>query len=246
MQIDNEFTVGVPIATAWETLTDLEGIAPCLPGAQLTSREGDIYNGKIRIKVGPVVSEYAGTATFASKDADAYRAVIDAKGRDSRGAGNASATITAYLRADGARTVVSVSTDLKISGKIAQLGSGMIVEVSKKLLGQFADCLETKLLAPAPEASTVQPVTGAGPTPEAPATPDSATPAPGAAPPPPATTAPTAPTTPAAPREPIAPGPEPEPLDLMAFAGRATARRLIPVAVVVAVAVLAYAAGHRR
>jgi carbon monoxide dehydrogenase subunit G len=153
MKIDNEFTVSVPIDQAWGVLTDLAGIAPCLPGAQLTGSEGDTYMGKIRIKVGPVTSEYAGTASFSEKDDAAYRAVIQAKGRDPRGAGNASATITASLRPDGARTVVSVDTDLKISGKIAQFGNSMIAEVSEKLLGQFADCLESKLAtrSPAPE-----------------------------------------------------------------------------------------------
>jgi carbon monoxide dehydrogenase subunit G len=163
MKIDNEFTVSVPIDKAWEVLTDLEGIAPCLPGAQLTGREGDDYLGKVKIKVGPVTTEYAGTATFSSKDDTAYRAVIDAKGRDSRGAGNAAAVITAQLRADGEQTIVTVDTDLKISGKIAQLGSGMIQEVSKKLLGQFVDCLEAKLAAGPASATPDEALPVAGP-----------------------------------------------------------------------------------
>jgi uncharacterized protein len=150
VKIDNEFTVSVAIDQAWDILTDLEGIAPCLPGAQLTGADGDVFRGRVKIKVGPVISEYAGTATFIEKDKTAYRAVIDAKGKDSRGAGNASAWITAQLRPDGDRTVVTVDTDLKISGKIAQLGSGMIKEVSAKLLGQFVDNLEAKLAATAP------------------------------------------------------------------------------------------------
>ena len=148
MQIDNEFTVGVPIDRAWEVLTDLEGIAPCLPGAQLTGVNDGVYTGKVKIKVGPVTSEYAGTAKFAEKDDAAHRAVIDAKGKDSRGAGTAAAAIHAQLRADGDHTIVSVNTDLSITGKVAQFGSGMIKEISAKLLGQFADNLETKLLAP--------------------------------------------------------------------------------------------------
>jgi uncharacterized protein len=149
VKIDNEFTVSVPIERAWAVLTDLAGIAPCMPGAQLTGVEGDVYSGKVKVKVGPVTSEYAGTARFVEKDDAAYHAVIDAKGRDSRGAGNASAEITAQLRAEGSSTVVTVDTDLKISGKIAQFGSGMIKEVSGKLLGQFVDCLERKVSAPA-------------------------------------------------------------------------------------------------
>jgi carbon monoxide dehydrogenase subunit G len=161
MKIDNEFTVGVPIERAWAVLTDLEGIAPCLPGARLTGIEGDVYTGKVKIKVGPVVSEYAGTARFVEKDDVAYRAVIDATGRDSRGAGNASAAIHAALRQDGAaRTAVSVSADLNVSGKIAQFGSGMIKEVSAKLMGQFAASLEEKLLAPADAGSAASSVAG--------------------------------------------------------------------------------------
>jgi carbon monoxide dehydrogenase subunit G len=145
MKIENQFTVHVPVDEAWKVLTDLEGIAPCLPGAQLTGVEGDVYRGKVKIKVGPVISEFAGTARFAEKDDDAHRAVIDAKGRDSRSAGNAAAMITATLRPEGGSTVVSVDTDMKISGKLAQFGSGMIREVSQKLLGQFVDALEAKI-----------------------------------------------------------------------------------------------------
>jgi carbon monoxide dehydrogenase subunit G len=167
MKIDNQFSVNVPIAEAWTALTDLERIAPCMPGAQLTGREGDAYLGTVKVKVGPVISEFAGTASFVEKDEAKYHAIIDAKGRDSRGSGNASATITAQLRSDGAaRTTVVVETDMKISGKLAQFGSGMIAEVSSKLLGQFADSLE-QLLATAPEApgETDPAVTAAGPKP---------------------------------------------------------------------------------
>jgi carbon monoxide dehydrogenase subunit G len=154
MKIDNEFTVSVPIERAWAVLTDLEGIAPCLPGAQLTGVDGDVYRGKVRIRVGPVVSEHAGTARFQERDDARYRAVIGAAGKDSRGAGNASAAIEASLRADGDRTVVSVSTDLNITGKIAQFGSAVITEVSAKLLGQFAENLEAQLSAPAENVAT--------------------------------------------------------------------------------------------
>lgn len=147
MKLANEFTVHVPIERAWTVLTDLEGIAPCLPGAMLTGVDGDVYRGKVKVKVGPVVSEFAGTARFAEKDDAAYRGVIDAKGRDARSAGNAAALITARLRPDGDSTVVNVDTDLKISGKLAQFGSGMIKEVSQKLLGQFVTALEAKIAA---------------------------------------------------------------------------------------------------
>jgi carbon monoxide dehydrogenase subunit G len=163
MKIANEFTVHVPIDVAWKVLTDLEGIAPCLPGAQLTGVDGDVYKGKVKVKVGPVISEFAGTARFAEKDDHAYRGVIDAKGRDARSAGNAAALITAQLRPDGDSTVVNVDTDLKISGKLAQFGSGMIKEVSQKLLGQFVTSLEAKIAADngTTTAKTEEPAPGA-------------------------------------------------------------------------------------
>lgn len=147
MKISNEFTVHTPIDRAWEVLTDLPGIAPCMPGARLTGVEGELYQGKVKVKVGPVISEFAGTARFTEKDSAAYRAAIDAKGRDARSAGNASAVVTAVLKAEGDSTLVSVDTDLKISGKLAQFGSGMIKEVSGKLLAQFVTNLEAKLAA---------------------------------------------------------------------------------------------------
>ncbi len=223
MKIENEFTVSAPIDRAWDVLTDLEGIAPCMPGAVLTGHEGDVYRGKVKIKVGPVTSEYAGTATFSERDDAEHRAVIDAKGRDSRGAGNANALITARLRADGVdRTVVTVVTDLKITGKIAQFGSGMIQEVSRKLLGQFVDCLETKLVAPAAQEGT-EPSTEAST--EASTEPE---PAPAVVSPP--TTRPVA--------EPVA---EPEALDILALTRGAVAKRAIPAAIgAAAVAVIVY------
>jgi carbon monoxide dehydrogenase subunit G len=240
MKIANEFTVSVPLERAWEVLTDLEGIAPCLPGAQLTGRDGDVYQGKVKIKVGPVTSEYAGTATFTEKDDVAHRAVIDAKGRDSRGAGNASAQITAQLHPQGEQTTVSVDTDLKITGKIAQFGSGMIAEVSEKLLGQFAACLEAKLSEPAAAAAA----TPAAEAPPAPTEPQLA--------PTDATTSETvaaATGTGAAATEPevartFTPSPEPEALDLLGVSRGAVAKRLLPVAAgaLVVVAVIIYVA----
>jgi carbon monoxide dehydrogenase subunit G len=224
MKIDNEFTVGVPIERAWEMLTDLEGIAPCLPGAQLTGVDGDVYSGKVKIKVGPVVSDYAGTARFAEKDDAAYRAVIDAKGKDSRGAGNAAAMIRAQLRSDGPRTVVTVNTDLNISGKIAQFGSGMIKEVSAKLLGQFVENLEAKLLVPADEAAAVG-EDAAETSGSDPVSPNSISP------------------------EPVSPEPrhrvieaaeEADPLDLMSLARGSMAKRLLPLAGAAVVALIVY------
>ncbi|MCO8271839.1 SRPBCC family protein [Actinoplanes sp. TRM 88003] len=161
MKITNEFTVHTPIERAWEALTDLPGIAPCLPGAQLTGVDGDVYQGKVKVKVGPVISDFAGTARFTEKDDEKYRAVIDAKGRDSRAGGNASALVTASLTPDGDSTLVSVDTDLKISGKLAQFGSGMIKEISNKLLAQFVANLEAKLATDQPAAAYLTAATAA-------------------------------------------------------------------------------------
>jgi len=225
MQIDNEFTVSVPIDTAWAVLTDLEGIAPCMPGAQLTGVEGDVYRGRVKVKVGPVSSEYQGTAQFSEKDDAAYHAVIDAKGRDSRGAGNASALITAQLRPDGENTVVSVRTDLRLSGRIAQFGSGMIKEVSTKLLGQFVDCLEGKLAAAHAAAAPAGQEAAAG------AAHGSGAPAGGAAPAATATAGgPSAGGTAAAgPQAPVQD--EPAHLDLMKIAGASVYKRVIPLVI---------------
>ncbi|GLX99803.1 SRPBCC domain-containing protein [Actinoplanes sp. NBRC 101535] len=162
MKITNEFVVHTPIDKAWEVLTDLEGIAPCMPGAQLTGVEGEVYKGKVKVKVGPVISDFAGTAQFTAKDDAEYRAVIDAKGRDARSAGNAAAVVTAWLTAEGPdSTKVSVDTDLKISGKLAQFGSGMIKEVSGKLLTQFVANLEAKLASDTAEPVSPAPVSPA-------------------------------------------------------------------------------------
>ncbi|MFG1784315.1 SRPBCC family protein [Rhodococcus oryzae] len=147
MKLENQFTVHAPIETAWDTLTDLDAVAPLLPGAQLTGRDGDAYLGKMKVKVGPVTSEFSGRAALTEADRSAHRAVIEAKGRDSRGAGNASATITARLVEEGDATRVTVDTDMKVVGKLAQFGSGVIAQVSEKMMNQFAASLEAKLAA---------------------------------------------------------------------------------------------------
>ena len=146
MKLNNEFRVSVPIDRAWEVLTDIPLITPCLPGAELTNSEGDEHSGKIKIKVGPVTSHYSGKAVFTAQDEATHHVEISANGRDSKGSGNASATITADMIEDGDGTVVTIATDLKISGKVAQFGKGMIAEVSGKLIGQFVECIEQKLL----------------------------------------------------------------------------------------------------
>ena len=149
MKIANEFTISVPIDEAWDVLSDLEQVVPLMPGAQLTGRDGDDYLGKVKVKVGPVTSEFSGKANFVERDQEHHRAVINARGREARGSGNAAATVTTQLDSDGDRTRVTVDTDLKIVGKLAQFGSGMLQQVSEKLLGEFVQSLEAKLAASA-------------------------------------------------------------------------------------------------
>ncbi len=161
MELHNEFTVRTPVEEAWRILTDLERIAPCMPGARLTEVEGDDYRGSVKVKVGPITAEYRGVARFLEQDEEARRAVLRAEGRDTRGQGNANATITATLVAEGSATKVTVETDLAITGRVAQFGRGVLADVSGKLLGQFVDCLErTVLVGPAAPADAV--VAGAG------------------------------------------------------------------------------------
>ncbi len=146
MELTNEFRVGVPVDRAWEVLTDVELIAPCLPGAQLTEIDGETYHGQVKVKVGPITAQYKGSAHFIEKDDVNHRAVLDGTGRDTRGQGNASAIITAQLTPDGDGTKVDVTTELKVTGKVAQFGRGVLADVSAKLLDQFVDCLEGKIL----------------------------------------------------------------------------------------------------
>src|SRR5436305_12874538 len=119
MELTNEFRVGVPPAQAWSVLTDVERIAPCMPGAQLQEIEGEEYRGIVKVKVGPITAQYKGKATFVEKDDGGHKAVLRAEGRDTRGQGNANATITATLQADGGGTKVSVVTDLAVTGRVA-------------------------------------------------------------------------------------------------------------------------------
>ena len=147
MEINNSFEVKAPLDVAWATLTDLARIAPCLPGATLTSIEGDIYKGHVTVKVGPIVAKFGGQAIFQERNDTEHRAVLKGEGRDTTGKGNASAIITAQLEVvDASTTRCTVSTDLTITGKIAQFGRGALADVSDKLLKQFVVNLETTVL----------------------------------------------------------------------------------------------------
>ncbi len=166
MELTNEFVVPVAVDEAWKLLTDVELIAPCMPGAELQEIEGEEYRGVVKVKVGPITAQYKGKATFVEKDDAAHKAVLRAQGRDTRGQGNANATITATLQSEGDGTRVKVVTDLSITGRAAQFGRGVMADVSTKLLGQFVGCLEKNVLgagaaaepeeaAPAAEAAPV-------------------------------------------------------------------------------------------
>jgi len=185
MELTNEFVIDRNVEETWKILNDLEFIAPCMPGAQLTEIEGDEYRGLVKIKVGPITANYKGKASFIEQDAANKVARLKAEGRDPR-QGNANAMVTATMKAVGeTQTNVEIHTDLGLSGKIASFGRGAIEDVSKKILGQFTDNLRDKLEAgaDAPAAETTEvadaaPITKAdAPTPAA-ATPAADAPAP--------------------------------------------------------------------
>lgn len=151
MEMTNEIEVNASASDVWAAFNDVERIAPCMPGAQLTEIEGEEYRGVVKVKVGPVNAQYKGKATFIERDQDALKVVILAEGRETRGQGNASANITATLDAlDDNRTRVEVATELKITGKVAQIGRNLIPDVSAKIMGQFAENLEGLLSSAAP------------------------------------------------------------------------------------------------
>jgi carbon monoxide dehydrogenase subunit G len=146
MKINNEFTVGAPIQQAWDTMLNLERIAPCLPGAAIQDEkdEGE-YDGTMKVKIGPITANYKGTVKFEEVDEDNHRAVLQATGRDARGQGTASATIVSTLQEEGEGTKVSVETDMKLTGRAAQFGRGIAQDVATKMLDQFASCLEEEI-----------------------------------------------------------------------------------------------------
>lgn len=161
MELVNDFRVPVSAAEAWKVLTDVERVAPCIPGAQLLTVNGDDFTGAVKVKVGPITVSYQGEATFQEKDEAAQRVVIRANGKETRGSGTASAVVTAQLNDEGAGgTAVAITTDLTISGKAAQFGRGVLADVSGHLIDQFAKNMEADLLggsstgAPAAAAET--------------------------------------------------------------------------------------------
>jgi uncharacterized protein len=141
MELDNAFTVPVPPDQAWDVLLDVQRIAPCMPGATVDEVDGDVVTGRIKVKVGPVSLTYRGTAKFTERDPNARMVVVEASGKETRGAGTASATVRASLEPSGTGTQVNMHTTMNVTGRPAQFGRGVIVEVGGKLVDQFAQNL---------------------------------------------------------------------------------------------------------
>jgi len=223
VELTNEFSVKVPVDVAWSVLVDLERVAPCMPGFELKEIDGDEYHGVVKVKVGPMVAQYKGVGSFVERDDAGHRAVIRAEGREARGQGNAAATVTATLEPEGEGTHVTLVTDLKITGKVAQFGRGVLADVSNKLLKQFVEALEADVLASMSAAATPAPAAATGVTgaPEASAERSGAQATAVAAPPARA---------------------EAEPVDLIAAAGGSVMKRVVGplVAAAIFVAVLIY------
>jgi carbon monoxide dehydrogenase subunit G len=158
VELINEFRVAVPTATTWAVLTDVERVAKCLPGATLLTVDGDDFTGAVKVKVGPITVSYKGEASFQEKDEAAQRVVLKANGKETRGNGSAAAIVTAQLKDEGTSgTLVSITTDLTISGKAAQFGRGVLADVSSNLITQFARSLEADLLgASTPSSDAVE------------------------------------------------------------------------------------------
>lgn len=183
MLIENEFTVATPVDDLWAYLLDVERIAPCMPGAELTETiDEQHWKGKVNMKFGPVALSFAGTVQMTERDDEAHRAVLTAKGMEAKGKGAANATVTSWLEpASDGETTVKMTADITLTGAAAQLSRGLLPEISKKLTQQFADCLEATMNAeraatPVVAADTGTP-TAAGTTP-----PSAAAPAPATAP----------------------------------------------------------------
>ncbi len=229
MEFVNEFTVPTDIDTTWKTLIDLEKVAPCLPGATLEEVDGDVYTGRVKVKVGPITVSYRGTAELVDVDEDAKTARIDAKGKETRGAGTANADVSAKLTETDEGTLVHVVTDLTVTGKPAQFGRGVMGEVGTKIIDQFSQRLEELVLSDGDDTSDTGDTGDAGETGE-PAASGGEAAASGAA----AAGADAAADGAAAPAatgpRKIAPDPsrENEALDLMEVAGAATIKRAVP------------------
>jgi carbon monoxide dehydrogenase subunit G len=171
MRLEQSFEVPVPVAQAWAVLLDLELVAPCMPGATLTSFDGNAFTGTVKVKLGPISLAYRGQGRITERDEPGRRIAFVAQGQDSRGAGGASARVSAVLHSstDGTATNVKVVTDLDISGKAAQFGRGLIADVSGKVIRQFADNLAATIAAGAVPSASAAPAAPVAEPPSVPA-----------------------------------------------------------------------------
>jgi uncharacterized protein len=164
MKLEHSFQVAAPLDRVWEALIDVERVAPCLPGAEITEAdEHGTYRGTFSVRLGPTTAAYRGELAMEEVDADAHRAVMRATGQDKRGQGSAKATIVSSMREEGGATTVDVETDFTITGRLARFGrGGMIEDVSNRLLRDFSDCLQKTIETSeaTPEAAASEPVGG--------------------------------------------------------------------------------------
>jgi carbon monoxide dehydrogenase subunit G len=228
VELRNTFAIDVPIDHAWRVLNTPETVAPCFPGATLAEYEGDRFAGTVKIKLGPISMLFRGTGTYVSRDEDAHRVVIEASGRDSRGNGSARATVTGSMEPDGPdRTVVTLVTDLKVTGRPAQLGRGVITDVADRIIGQFAACVADRL-GPAADSPAGQAEAAAPP----PATPELTT---------------TAPSPALRPADPL-PADAGRPVDLLALLGigTPTAKRAVALTTAALIVLAAFLVRHSR
>ncbi|MPZ80160.1 MAG: carbon monoxide dehydrogenase [Actinophytocola sp.] len=253
MKLEHSFVVPADLDTVWAAVLDPERVAPCMPGASLSEVDGDSFKGTVKVKVGPISLQYKGSGEFLEKDEAARKVVIKASGKDTRGNGTASATVTVSLRAEGDATAGSVDTDLSITGKPAQFGRGLISEVGGKILDSFVSCLAKKLgpeqvaeqvaeppPAEAPKLSVVESERADAADTGAKAGEAAATAKPAAKP---ATKAKPA----AKPKlAAVDPQPESEPIDLLAYAGPSVLKRVVPLAVAIIVVLVVITLRRRR
>ncbi len=244
MRIEDRFTVSLPMEETWKVFLDVERIAPCMPGAQLTEMTDDEYRGVVKVKLGAITAQYKGAVRFEEVDEASHRLVLRAEGRETRGQGNAAATVVATLHPAGdGGTEVAIDTDLKITGRIAQFGRGVMADVSSKLLGEFARCLEDDLATEFSKGK--EPDDPAAPVPPAAGSADGST---GAS---------TGASAPAEPLDAVDPAPRPtstrtvesrpaEPVDLLTMAGGSVTQRAIPIAIAADLLALAVVKGRAQ
>ncbi|MGQ0669042.1 MAG: SRPBCC family protein [Actinomycetota bacterium] len=161
MLIENQFDVPAPVDGLWAHLLDVERVAPCMPGAELTETVDDrTWKGKVVMKFGPVSLSFAGKVTMEERDDAAHRVVLKAQGMEQKGKGAASANVTSWLEPGDGVTTVKMQADIVLSGFVAQISRGMLPDISARLTQEFADCLKESMSTQ--EAETATPVVGAG------------------------------------------------------------------------------------